>query len=92
MMYRQHTSPPENLPVLDARSSQILLVGSKLEGGEANENPLGKIVLSGEPVPQHKLDVNMEDKLEVLGYDVTDEQGSRMSAVVPGRAYRMRTY
>jgi 4-amino-4-deoxy-L-arabinose transferase-like glycosyltransferase len=92
MMYRQHAEPRENLPVLDSRSSQILLVASKLEGGESNQNPLDKMVLPAEPHPQHKLDVNMEDKLEVLGYDVTDEAGERVNAVVPGRAYRMRTY
>ncbi|MGO9711384.1 MAG: ArnT family glycosyltransferase [Polyangiaceae bacterium] len=92
MLYRQHADPPVNLPVLDSRSSQILLVASKLEGGETDENPLAKIVLSKEPNPQHKLDVNMEDKLEVLGYDVADENGRLVTGVVPGRAYRMRTY
>ena len=34
----------------------------------------------------------MEDKLQVLGYDVTDESGHWVTGVVPGRAYRMRTY
>jgi hypothetical protein len=92
MMYRQHAEPRENLPVLDSRSSQILLVASKLESGESSQSPLDKLVLPGEPHPQHKLEVNMEDKLEVLGYDVTDESGDRVNAVVPGRAYRMRTY
>ncbi len=92
MLYREHAEPRTNLPVLDARSSQILLVASKLEPGETDENPLDKMVLSEEPKPQHKLDVNMDDKLQVLGYDVTDEQGHWVTGVVPGRAYRMRTY
>ncbi|HEY2513701.1 MAG TPA: glycosyltransferase family 39 protein [Polyangiaceae bacterium] len=91
MLFRQSSQPRENLPVLDARS-QILLVASKLETGEKNENPLGKMVLSSEPKPQHKLDVNMEDKLQVLGFDVTDEAGHWVNVVVPGTAYRMRTY
>jgi 4-amino-4-deoxy-L-arabinose transferase-like glycosyltransferase len=91
-LYRQHADPRTNLPVLDSQSSQILLVASKLESGETDENPLDKIVLSQDPKPQHKLDVNMEDKLRVLGYDVTDENGHWVNGVVPGRAYRMRTY
>jgi hypothetical protein len=92
MLYRQHAEPRTNVPVLDSRSSQILLVGSKLESGETDQNPLGKIVLLEEPKPQHKLDVNMEDKLQVLGYDVTDDKGRWVNGVVPGTAYRMRTY
>src|SRR3954464_3746746 len=81
-----------NLPVLAARSSQILLVASKLLPSENNENPLGKTILSAPPKPQHKLDVNMEDKLQVLGYDVTDQAGRLVEVVAPGRKYRMRTY
>ncbi len=92
MMYREHADPRINLPVLDARSSQILLVASKLESGEKDESPLDKIVLASEPHPQHKLDVNMEDKLQVLGFDTADEKGNLVVSVVPGRAYRMRTY
>jgi hypothetical protein len=92
MLYREHAEPRTNIPVLDSRSSQILLIASKLEPGETDENPLAKIVLAQEAKPQHKLDVNMEDKLQVLGYDVTDEAGHWVTGVVPGRAYRMRTY
>jgi Dolichyl-phosphate-mannose-protein mannosyltransferase len=82
----------QNLPVLDARSSQILLVASSLGGGEKNQNPLNKIILATPPKPQHPLDVNMEDKLAVLGYDLTDQTGKLIETVAPGRKYRMRTY
>jgi hypothetical protein len=91
-IYRERTSPRQNLPVLDSRSSQILLVASSLDDGEKNKNPLDKVLLSAPPRPQHKLDVNMEDKLLVLGYDVTDTSGKLVDVVAPGRAYRMRTY
>jgi hypothetical protein len=94
-MYRERTftSPPrQNLPVLDARSSQILLVASSMDSIEKNQNPLSKIILSSMPRPQHKLDVNMEDKLLVLGYDVADQNGKLVDVVAPGRKYRMRTY
>jgi hypothetical protein len=81
-----------NLPVLDARSSQILLASSTLAPGEKNQSPLSAMVLSAPPNPQHKLDVNMEDKLEVLGYDIVDERGRPVDAVSPGTASHMRTY
>ncbi len=95
-LYRQHThahgEPAQNLPVLDARSSQILLVGSTLLSSEKNQNPLSKILLPGPPSPQHRLTVNMEDKLEVVGYDLTDPAGKLIDVVGPGRKYHMRTY
>jgi hypothetical protein len=84
--------PRSNLPILDARSSQILLASSTLAPGEKNESPLSAMVLSAPPNPQHKLDVNMDDKLEVLGYDIVDERGRLVDAVSPGTASRMRTY
>jgi hypothetical protein len=90
-LYRERVQPRANLPVIDARSSQIILASSTLDG-EANQNPLGKILLSQLPRPQHKLDVNMEDKLEVLGYDLTDASGKLVDSIAPGRKYRVRTY
>jgi hypothetical protein len=82
-----------NVPVLDARSSQILLVASYLEPNEKNENPLSKIILPEAPKPQHKLDVNMEDTLEVLGYDMIDVDSNKfVDTVTPRKKYRLRTY
>ncbi len=95
-LYRERThangEPAQNLPILDARSSQILLSASSLEPSEKNQNPLSKILLSSEPQPHHKLDVNMDNKLQVLGYDIVDIKGKRVDSVAPGRKYRMRTY
>jgi hypothetical protein len=91
-MYREHAQPRINLPVLDARSSQILLVSSALRADDKNENPLGKIVLANPPAKyQRKIDANMEDKLQVLGFDITD--GTKLvEAVAPGKKYHMRVY
>ncbi|MBX3186867.1 MAG: glycosyltransferase family 39 protein [Labilithrix sp.] len=91
-IYRERAQTGKNLPVLDARSSQIILVASSLREGEKNDNPLGRIVLSEMPKPQRKLDVNMEDKLQVLGYDITDVGGKLVEHVAPGKKYHMRTY
>jgi hypothetical protein len=81
-----------NLPVLDGRSSQINLVASELLPGEVSENPLDKILLTAPPKPQRPLDVNLEDKLQVIGIDITDERGRLVDAVGPGRTYHIKTY
>jgi 4-amino-4-deoxy-L-arabinose transferase-like glycosyltransferase len=92
-LWRERTPDARaNLPVLDARSSQILLVASSLADGEANENPLAPIVLSSAPRPQRPLGVNLDDQLEVVGLDVTDDRGRLVEAVRPGRAYHLKTY
>ncbi|HVH46259.1 MAG TPA: hypothetical protein VM925_28155, partial [Labilithrix sp.] len=90
--YRERTGTHQNLPVLDARSSQIVLVASSLADGEKNQNPLSRIVLATEPKPQRKLEAVLEDKLQVLGYDITDGAGKLVEHVAPGKKYHMRTY
>jgi len=91
-LYRERLQNGQNLPVLDARSSQIILVASSIRDGEKNENPLGKIVLAEPPKPQHPLVANLDDKLEVLGYDIADPTGKLVDHVAPGKKYHMRTY
>ncbi|CAN5907264.1 hypothetical protein BH11MYX4_BH11MYX4_40830 [soil metagenome] len=91
-LYRERTATGKNLPVLDARSSQIILVASALRGDEKNENPLNRIVFSELPQVQRKLEANLEDKLEVLGYDIADTTGKLVDHVAPGKKYHMRTY
>ncbi|HEX8793927.1 MAG TPA: glycosyltransferase family 39 protein [Polyangiaceae bacterium] len=92
-LWREHAPEPKsNLPVLDARSSQILLASSQLAPGQKNENPLGSIVLTSMPTPQRPLDVNMDDKLQVLGIDLLDDSGHKVDAIAPGKTYHLRTY
>src|SRR5258708_6294233 len=91
-LWREHAEPRANLPVVDARSSQILLAASVLSPDEKNENPLSSIVLTAPPRPQRRLDVNMEDKLEVIGIDLLDDRGRAVEGVNPGRTYHMKTY
>jgi 4-amino-4-deoxy-L-arabinose transferase-like glycosyltransferase len=90
--YRERNPGGANLPVIDARSSQIFLVASSLAAGEKNENPLSRIVLSSPPKPQRRLEANLEDKLEVLGYDLVDANGKFVDSVTPGKKIHMRTY
>jgi 4-amino-4-deoxy-L-arabinose transferase-like glycosyltransferase len=93
-LWREH-SPPEsrtNLPIVDARSSQILLAASALAPGDKDENPLSAMVLSAMPKPQRPLDANMDDKLTVIGIDLLDERGKLVDSIAPGKTYHMKTY
>jgi 4-amino-4-deoxy-L-arabinose transferase-like glycosyltransferase len=90
--YRAHASNPENLPILDGRSSEILLASNRLLPGEKSQNPLDRYLLAKPPAPTHLLDANLGDALDVLGWDVTDLDGEPLSAVVPGRRYEFVIY
>ncbi len=51
-----------------------------------------RIVFSKPPEMQKPLEVNLEDKLQVVGYDITDPAGKLVDHVAPGKKYHMRTY
>jgi hypothetical protein len=99
-LYRQRAlsmqQSAKNLPVLDARSSQIVLVASSLDSscgaGEKNQSPFDKIILNEPPKPQHPLNVNMDDKLFVIGYDIADSNGKWSDSIAPGRKFHFRVY
>lgn len=91
-VYRERSGTGENLPVIDSRSSQIILVASSLKPGEQNQNPLSRIVLTTPPKPNRPLDVNLDDKLQILGIDLVDANGRPVDHVSPGKKYHMRTY
>jgi 4-amino-4-deoxy-L-arabinose transferase-like glycosyltransferase len=81
-----------NLPILDARSSEILLASNQLRPGETNENPLEPYVLDRAPRPGHPLDANLGDVLDVLGWDVMDLDGHPVPSIAPGRRYQFVLY
>ncbi len=90
-LYRARNDESFNLPVLDARSSEILLVSSQL-GAARNDNPLSGLVLEQAPQPRHPLDANLDDKLDVLGWDTLAEDGRAVSSVQAGRRYTFVIY
>ena len=90
-LYRARSAPARNLPVLDARSSEILLVSNRL-GGAHNQNPLARYVMEEAPHPSHALSANLDDKLDVLGWDTLDVDGRPVAAVEAGRHYEFVIY
>jgi 4-amino-4-deoxy-L-arabinose transferase-like glycosyltransferase len=90
-LFRASATPAHNLPVLDARSSEILLVSNQL-AGQPNQNPLARYVLEEAPHPSHVLNANLDDKLDVLGWDALASDGRPVAAVEAGRHYEFVIY
>ncbi|MBK8255992.1 MAG: glycosyltransferase family 39 protein [Polyangiaceae bacterium] len=88
-LYRRHTG--KNLPVLDGRSSQILLASNRGEDSP-NQNPLASMVLDTPPNPARKVEASFRGELTVLGWEVADESGAVVESVVPQRPYHLRFY
>jgi hypothetical protein len=80
------------LPVLDATSSEILLVSNRLRPGEESQNPFDAWVLSERPSPAVQVDGNFAGQLEVLGWEVTTPGGAVVRSIAPGRSYDFRIY
>ena len=91
-LYRDTSMPRQNLPVLDARSSQVLLASSMLITGETNANPLSPWLFADQPAIAKPLKVNLEDKLEVLGYDMVDLKDNKVDYLTMGKPTRIRFY
>lgn len=88
-LYRAQAA--RNLPVLDGRSSQILLVSNQL-GDRENESWIGKLVLDAPPQPAVSIDIAFEDQLEAFGWEVADRSGRVVDSVVPATGYHLRVY
>jgi 4-amino-4-deoxy-L-arabinose transferase-like glycosyltransferase len=89
-MFRARPGPKHNLPVLDARSSQILLVSNLLLPQERNESPFSNMVLDSEPPIHNRVEANLQDQLLSLGWEVTDMAGKPVDVVSPARKYHFR--
>jgi hypothetical protein len=91
-LYRAGAGAKASLPVLDARSGQILLVSNKLLANEGSSNPYGHFIFDKEPAIGHRVEANLQDVLLSLGWDVTDTSGTPVPYIVPARKYRFRLY
>jgi hypothetical protein len=91
-LYRQSTTPPRNLPILDAISSEVLLASNQLTPDEMDENPLSKWVLPERPTPAHPLDVDLNGQLRCLGWALTDPNGAAVAEARTGEPYVFRIY
>jgi hypothetical protein len=91
-LFRGRPGAKQNLPVLDARSSQNMLVSNVLRDKDRNESPYQSYVLDADPNVAHRVEVNLQDQLLSLGWDVTDGAGRPVEYVVPARKYHFRLF
>jgi hypothetical protein len=94
-----------NLPVVQGRSSQVLLAGNQWD--KVNSNPLNWVVLDEPPTATskcnepkdpmapfcrltHTLDCNIDDKLACVGWDMLDANGHAVTSVTSGESVKLR--
>lgn len=91
-LYRGYKAPARNIPVIDARSSENLLVSNQLRPGESNQNPFAKWVLDQAPRPTRHVDADFNGQLHAIGWDVTTLEGEPVSFVRAGKPYLFKFY
>lgn len=84
--------PGQNLPVLNADSSEILLVSSSLEDAAQNENPFQDSILSTPPALAHTPEARWGDELELVGWEVREAKTKKPTDTLKnGVAYHFVT-
>jgi hypothetical protein len=83
---------PSNLPVLDARSSEILLVSNQIRPGEVSQNPFRDFLPDVRPQPRFRVDANLGDQLECLGWEIATPEGRVVETISPGQSYVFSIY
>ncbi|NUP05000.1 MAG: hypothetical protein HOW73_02950 [Polyangiaceae bacterium] len=81
----------QNVAVLDARSSQNLLV-SNVGGEVVGEDPFNTFLFDEPPPIARPVSARFLDNIELLGWDIVDERGNVVEWLVPRTTYRFRFY
>ena len=69
-----------HLYVADARSARQLLAAAKPIEGRPNQNFIASALRASDARPQHELDANFEDRVELIGYDLDLPDGDSVGA------------
>lgn len=82
----------QNAFVLDAESNNLLLATSKPLPDERNASPVAESISSQpfSPPPTHDLNINFDDKLRLVGYDLNNSKGG--SELLRGDELILTTY
>ncbi|MGE0323962.1 MAG: ArnT family glycosyltransferase [Polyangiaceae bacterium] len=76
----------KNLPVLDGRSSEILLASNQLGDGEIDQNPFRDWILDAPRDPEFAVGANL-DQLTNLGWDLTKDGKPVPTETVDGKPW-----
>jgi hypothetical protein len=98
-LFREHAGdlrgvlPDHNLPVLDGRSSELLLLSNQLRAdqGETNANPLQRWVTTSPGPIAHPVAANFAGEVRLLGWNLV-EAGTEapLQSLRPGQAAALR--
>lgn len=91
-LYRQKVTPPQNVPILDALSSEVMLASNLLLAGEHDQNPLSGWIGTERPTPARPLDIDLNGQLRCLGWALTERDGTPVEEAHTGRPYDFRIY
>ena len=86
-VYRRQTG--RHLYVADARSARLLLVGALPVEGRPNASFLEAAVRSDVGAVQHPVGANFDDRIELVGYDLSLPEGDSVGA---GRRFEVTWY
>lgn len=89
---RMRDGQGKNVFVLDAKSDRFLVATSKPLPGEKNENPVASFTSSTpfKPGPSHPLEVNFDDKVTLLGWDLKSPNGA--DRLTQGKEFTFTSY
>lgn len=73
-----------NVPVLAGTGSTTLLAASALATGERSDNPLDAVLLAAPPPRLRPLGAVLDDRLDVVGWQLVDATGRVLDAVPRG--------
>ena len=90
--YRERCQCFQNLPIVDGRSSDLLLASNHRFRGMPDENPLDEIILDYVPQPQQNLNADFGDQIEVLGWELVADDGVAIAELGVGRKYELRLF
>jgi hypothetical protein len=71
--------------VIDDSNSRYLVLSNRLGPNEKDLNPLKRFISDTPPKPEHVVEVNFENKVKLLGYDLPAELGR-------GQDFKIRLY
>lgn len=71
--------------VVDDSSTRYLMLSNRLGPGEQDLNPLKRYISDKPPAISHPIDINFDDKVQLVGYDVPP-------SVAPRQDFKLRLY
>ena len=90
--FRERCKCLQNVPIADARSSDMLLASNRRVRGIKDENPYNDILPDHNPSPQQVLDADLGGQIDVLGWELVTDDDKPIAELRVGYKYELRLY